>query len=39
MQPTFLRFQTLGCGSQAEHVVLDYSKAMILLKLPVGEKW
>ena len=24
---------------QAKHMVLDYSKAMNLLKLPIGEKW
>ena len=33
-------FSTRVCGSdRAEHVVLDYSKAMTLLKLPVGDKW
>ena len=26
-------------SDRAEHIVLDYSKAMSLLKLPVGEKW
>ena len=26
-------------SDRAEHVVLDYSKAMSLLKLPTGEKW
>ena len=24
---------------RAEHMVLDYSKALNLLKMPVGEKW
>ena len=24
---------------KARHMILDYSKAMSLLKLPIGEKW
>ena len=34
-------FSTLGARfpDRAEHMVLDYSKALNLLKLPVGEKW